>query len=285
MRTTSGGMSTLRRVMIACLLLDCPAQQFGKRLAVGLLQLLVEHAPVFDGQIDARLVRVAGDLPQAARSGLQHEVVAALQFARQRAGEQGRHVPAFHAAVYQQGHPLRRVLRLEAVEIGLVVVLGVVFQQQGRRQSHPGQRAFDDRAQFGHIIGLREEDRQLGGCAVRQADIPVGFEEIFDDEAQVLFLVALEIDPVDVARHFLQDAIANAFGQPIPDDHIPQGLALVEGRAGRVDHAHQLRLVFGVFFRAFGMRVAQVIDRLADFLQVLVHRLAVGVVGFIAENG
>ena len=77
----------------------------------------------------------------------------------------------------------------------------------------------------------------------------------------------------------------DALGQPIPDDHIPQGLALVEGRAGDVNHAHQLQLVRGVFLRTFGMWVAQIIHRLADFLQILVHRLAVGVVGFIAENG
>ena len=106
--------------------------QLGNGLAVGLLQLPVEDAPVVGRQVDARLDRVARHLAQAAGGRLQDEVVAALQLAGQGAREQRGHVPAFHPAVHQQGNAAGRVTGLEAVELGLVFLVGVVLQDEGR---------------------------------------------------------------------------------------------------------------------------------------------------------
>ncbi len=75
-------------------------------LAVGLLQLPVQHAAVVHREIDAPFMRIARHLAQAAGAGLQHEIVAAAQLAGQHAGEEAGAVPALGALVDQQHHPV-----------------------------------------------------------------------------------------------------------------------------------------------------------------------------------
>ncbi len=160
----------------------------------------------------------------------------------------------------------------------------MMLQQQGGGEPDLRQCRFDDRTQLAHVTGLREEDRQPGRRAVGERHVSIGLEEVLHQEGEILLLVAAEIDAVDVARHFLQDAIPNAFGQSIPGDHVPQGLALEEGRAGGVHHAHKL-----CFMRlsclARGVGIVEVVHGLADLLQVPVHGLPVGMVGLIGEDG
>ena len=133
-----------------------------------------------------------------------------------------------------------------------------------------------------HVIGLREEDRQLGGRAIRQRYPAIGFEKVRHQERKILLLVALKIDAVNIARHFLQDAILDTLGQSIPRHHIPQGLALEIRRACGVQHAHQLRFM-GFPFSRLGVGIVKIIHRLADLLQIRVHCLTVGVVRLIGE--
>ena len=87
-----------------------------KQLGIDVAQLAIEDAPVFHRQVDAGFVAVAGHLAQAACAGLQDEVVAAVQFAGQGAGEQAGTVPALGALVDQQDDAVRRAGIVEAVE-------------------------------------------------------------------------------------------------------------------------------------------------------------------------
>ena len=87
--------------------------QFGDGRAVGLGQLAVERVLIVFRQINAGLVRIAGDLAQAARCRLQNEVVARFEPPRQRTREQAGAVPAFRAFVHEQNHAMRRTRIVE----------------------------------------------------------------------------------------------------------------------------------------------------------------------------
>ena len=134
-RTTSGGRSSLRSRIRRVRVAGRGVIEVGDRLAVGLLELAVERAAVLGREVDARLTGVARHLAQAAAGGLQDEVVPVLELTRECAGEQAGDVPAFGAAVDEQDDAMWRIGEAEAIEGGLLLVPGVMLEDQRRRQA------------------------------------------------------------------------------------------------------------------------------------------------------
>ena len=126
-------MSTLRRAYRLRAL--APRLQFGKQLAVGLLQLAVEDAHVVDGQIDARLYGLPGIWRRQREAACRTKLLLLLSLrARAQANRAGTFQPSTPRSTSRATRAAS--LRPEAVEIGFVIVLGVVFEQQGWRQAH-----------------------------------------------------------------------------------------------------------------------------------------------------
>ena len=148
-----------------------------------------------------------------------------------------------------------------------------VAEADGRALADPAHGNVHGRTERLQIVSLREVDRQLRRRPIRQGHLPIIPEEVLDHVAHVGFGPSLEVEGLDIARDVLEDAVADALGEPIPDHHVLEGLAIeVRGAGGVHDGDH------------VGAR-RQVIHRLPDLLQPGFERLAIRVVGLVREDG
>src|SRR2546422_6973044 len=84
----------------------------------------------------------------------------------------------------------------------------------------------------------------------------------------------VEIEGENVASDLFENIVADALGQPIPNNHVFERLLLVVRSASRIHYANQVWAV-----------LVEVINSLAHFLEFCVESLPIGVVGFVGENG
>jgi hypothetical protein len=89
---------------------------------------------------------------------------------------------------------------------------------------------------------------------------------------EVSFHIAFKGEGLNVASHLFENAVPDALGETIPDHHVLEGLTLIVGSAGGIDHADHTGFV------------RQVVHGLADFFQAGLEGLPVSVVGFIRKN-
>jgi hypothetical protein len=84
----------------------------------------------------------------------------------------------------------------------------------------------------------------------------------------------IEAEGADVpAGDVLQDVVANTLGESVPDDDVAEGLSFEVRRSRRVDDGQHVR------FRG------EVVDGLANLLQLRLQRLPVRMVRFVGEHG
>src|SRR6266508_2770662 len=91
-----------------------------------------------------------------------------------------------------------------------------IWRKQRRRKPDLRQRGFDDGTQLADVVGLREEDRQLGRRVIRERYIAIGLEEIFHNEREILLLIPAKIDAVNIARTSFR------IPSPMPSDNPSQ---------------------------------------------------------------
>ena len=129
----------------------------------------------------------------------------------------------------------------------------------------PRLRADDARG----VLKQRPRERGLQRQPLRVA---VVLEEVLDDVPNIDLGSLIETEGANVFRDVLEDVVADPFGQSVPRDDVAERLPLEIRRAGGVDDGQHVRVR------------GEVVDGLADLLQLRLERLSVGVMSLVRED-
>ena len=143
--------------------------------------------------------------------------------------------------------PMLRGRVVQPVEVILRRLPGLrgVDEDRRKRRSNIGESEIDDGSKFGRGH-LSAGSRLRASRAPHQATAPGRTRQRSHGprEQRTLNLTVPDIEGLDIAStDLLEDAVADAFAKPIPDDNIFERLALVVGGAGRVHHDDEVRRV------------------------------------------
>ena len=219
---------------------------------------------------------VSGNFSQTAAGGLEDEVIAGAELAGKGGGEEAGAVPALGANVHEQDDPMAGIRVVQAVEGGFIGGARFIGHRKHaiRRITEGHEFRFDEGAGFLEIGDLGEVERELRGMAGGQGDGAVFSDEVVENGGEkIVEALVVEGVGVDVSGDGLENAVLDACGEAIPENHVEERLAFQVGRAGSVYDCDEIRLA------------VEIVDGFPDALEAFFHARAVSVVGFIRKHG